>query len=211
MGLLYVVHRVSPSAIGRVHATYQRAPELDWAGAMQLFKDLGRTKPPDSGASSWEEYEEMFEFERWNLVLLIAASEASWDLDKALDRPGDGLPGIAELLSDLSPIRDLLSAMQSLDSLKLPKAFAPSEMGLMGVAPPDVVKAAVPVAVNYSKPEARARIGATPVPFLKRALGGGATLSSWQKDDYLWTHWCQLLAAVQETASRGHALALEMR
>jgi len=211
MGLLYVVHRVSPSAIGRVHAAYQRTPDLDWAGAMQLFKELGRTTPPDSGASSWEEYEEMFEFERWNLVLLIAASEASWDLDKALDRPGDGLPGIAELLSDLSPIRDLLSAMQSLDSLKLPKAFAPSEMGLMGVAPPDVVKAAVPVAVNYSKPEARARIGATPVPFLKRALGGGATLSSWQKDDYLWTHWCQLLAAVQETASRGHALALEMR
>ena len=192
-------------------ATYQNTPDLDWAGAMQLFKQLGRTTPPDSGASSWEEYEETFEFERWNLVLLIAGSEASWDLDKSLDRPGDGLPGIAGLAPELSPIRDLLTAMQSLRSLKLPKAFEPSEMGLMGVASPDVVKTALPVATTYSKPEARARIAATPVPFLKKAFGGGATLSSWQKDDYLWSHWCQLLTGVQEAASLDHALALEMR
>jgi hypothetical protein len=189
VGQLYIVHRVSPPAIERVQAGYERTPDLDWAGAMRLFKELGRTTPPDSGASSWDEYEELFESERWNLVLLLASSEALWDLDKSLDRPGDGLPGIAALLPALSPVKHLLSAMESFESSSVSDAFAPYEMGLMGIAPPEAVAAALSVAVEYSTPEARARIGAAPVPFFKRALGGGAALSSWQKDDYLWGHW----------------------
>jgi hypothetical protein len=211
MGLLYIVHRLNPDIIGRVRSEYERNPDLAWSGAVDLFRQVGRLEPPDGAASSWDEYQEMFDFERWNLVLTIAASEASWDLDKSLDRPGDGLPAIARLLPELASIRTLLSAMESLDGTELPKAFQPPEMGLMGIATSDVVRAAVTAASKYSQPEARGQIAAAPVPLLKRLLGGGVTLSSWRGDDYLWNNWLQLLNAIQQAGSRGHWLGLEMR
>lgn len=211
MGILYIVHRLNPEAVGRVRSEYDRVPDLTWSGAMDLFRGLGRLEPPDGGASSWDEYEEMYEFEKWNLVLTLAASESSWDLDKALDRPGSGLPGIAALLPELAPIKAVLAAMESLDGSGLPAAFEPSEMGLMGIATRDVTRSAVAAATEYSRPEARGIIGSTPISWSTRLLGKGATLSSWKDDDYLWENWLRLLDAIQQAGARNHWLGLEMR
>jgi hypothetical protein len=211
MGFQYVVHRANPAAIARVLEAFRGTPDLDWAGARLLFEQLGRRRPPDTVAESWEDCEEQFETGGWNLVLAVGASEASWDLDKSLDRPGDGLPGVAELLPELAPVKAVLTALESLHAAELPKAFQPPEFGLMGIAPPDTVKAALPVAERYSRPDTRGLIGSVSLPWLKRASGGAATLSSWRGNDYLWDHWLRLMAAIREAASRNHALALGMR
>jgi hypothetical protein len=211
MGFLYVLHRANPAAIARVLEVFRGKPDLDWAGARLLFTELGRSKPPAAVGDSWDDCEERFGSESWNLVLTIAASEASWDLDKSLDRPGDGLPGVAELLPELAPVRAVLTALESLHAAELPKAFQPPEFGLMGIAPPATVKAALPVAERYSRPDTRGLIGSVSLPWLKRASGGAATLSSWRGNDYLWDHWLRLMAAIREAASRNHALALGMR
>lgn len=74
MGLTYIVHRLSPEALERVRAEHREHPDLDWAGARRLFAELGRHQPPCATASSWDEYEFLFEFEGWSLVALLAAS-----------------------------------------------------------------------------------------------------------------------------------------
>ena len=211
MGLLYIVHRLNPENVAQVRSEFQRSPDLTWEGAKKLFARAGRRGPPDGAHSSWDDYQEMFEFEGWNLVLTLAASEASWDLDKSLDRPGDGLPAIAKLMPALAPIARVLAAMESFAGADLPKQFEPAEMGLMGIATDDCVRDAHDAAATYSRPDARASIAAAPVPWLKRLLGGGVTLSSWREDDYLWDNWCRLLDAIQQAASRRHWLGLEMR
>jgi hypothetical protein len=208
--LLYVVHRLDPKVVARVVEEYHRKPEIEWPAVKALLQDLGRSRPPAAGSSSWEEYEERLESEGWNLVLTIVASETSWDLDKSLDRPGDGLPGIAALLPGLGPVKALLSQMESFDSVDLPKAFRPPETGLMGIATETAVSAALPAANEYARPDARRLIADAPVPWLKKAFGGSATLAAWREDDYLWDNWCRLMEAIRDAATRRHWLALEV-
>lgn len=211
MGLTYIVHRLSPESLERVRAEHREHPDLDWAGARRLFAELGREQPPCGAASSWDEYEFLFEFEGWSLVALLAASEASWDLDKSLDRPGDGLPAVAALLPELAPVGGLLRALHTLDAVQLPRAFQGSEQGLVGIATAELVLPALPVAARFAEPEARELVANAPLPWFKRLLGGSATLQAWRNDSYLWDNWCRLLQAVRDAGTRKHWLGLELR
>lgn len=210
MGILYAVHELDPARVRSLVGEFTKTPDLAAARAQELLQAFGKGTPEEADLEDWNELEDCLDDQGWNYLLRTAASVRSWDLDKSLDRPHQGLPGLIDSVPEMAPLKQLLKEAQGFAVPGIPAEFHPCESGLMGIATPATLRAAVPVAQRYSGPAARSTIGSLKLPFLQRLFGGSGFLRSWNSDDYLWTYWSMLMEATIQVDSRNHWFGIEL-
>jgi hypothetical protein len=189
MGWVYGLHEMDPAVVREVGG-------LDGDALAERLARSGRT-PGDLGLDDLADASP-------NSALLALASRRSWDVDKSLE----DLQALCALVPELSPIARVLREAEDMKAAAVPGRFHPEEIGLMGIAISDSLKAALPAAREFGAPEARERIASTRLPFLKK-LTHGSVLSRWREDDYLWDNWRRVTEAVRSAAENGCWLGLE--
>ena len=192
MGVAYSVHEIDPERTQSLVREFGKSSDLSAQRAQDLLRGFGKQQPSDLNLESWDELEELVDESGWSYLLCEGCSVRSWDLDKSLDRPHQGLPGLTDAVPDMAPLDRLLKAVQGFAVPGIPEEFRAPELGLVGIASPDVLRAAAPVARRYSGTNARSEIGSLNLPFLQRLFGGAAFLRELEsRSEYLWTHWSQ--------------------
>jgi len=190
MGWVHGFHSLDPAVI----------KELSTASPADLVARV-RAKgisPGDVGCESWDEGVDE------NAALTLLATTREWDVDKDLE----GIEQIARLAPSLAAARKLLRQMEDFSASGLPERFHPAEAGLMGIAMPDTISAALAAVEPFAGPEGR-RMLATPSSWLN-GLSTGRLRKRIESDDTLWQHWTDLVEAVRWAHSRGEWLGLHL-
>ena len=190
MGWVYGFHSLDPRVIAELSA----ASRADVVARLKT-RNL---QPEDVGCESWDEDVDE------NTALSILATTREWDVDKDLG----AIQAIAGLDPSLAPVRKLLGEMEDFSASALPDRFHPVEAGLMGIAVPETIAAALAAAEPFSGPEAR-RALSTPSTLMQRLLPGGVR-KQLASDDVLWKRWTDLVEAMRWAHSRGEWLGLSM-
>lgn len=188
MGWVYGFQSLDPKVIGEL-ASASKADVV----ARLVAKGIG---PEEAGCDSWDELNE-------NTALSLLATTREWDVDKDLA----GIEQLVGLDPLLAPVKRLLREMEDFSASALPRRFHPEEVGLMGIAMPATIAAALAAAEPFATPEGR-RVLASPSSWVQRLVPGFRKQVA--SDDFLWKRWGHLLEAMRWADSRHEWLGLGM-
>jgi hypothetical protein len=189
MGWVYGFHSLDPRIVGELTSASK-------ADLVARLKAKG-ISPEDAGCDSWED--ELDE----NTVLSILATTREWDVEKSLA----AIEQLTALDPALAPVRRLLREMEDFSASGLPERFHATEVGLMGIAMPETIAAALVAAEPFAGVEGR-RALATPSSWMNRLFAG--VRKQIAADDFLWQRWTALIEAMRWAHSRGEWLGLGM-
>lgn len=131
MGWVYVFRSLDPRVIADLASTSRTDVVARLVG-----KGIA---PEDAGCDSWDDLNE-------NTALSLLATTREWDVDKDLD----GIESLAGLDPLLAPVKRLLREMEDFSASALPGRFQPQEVGLMGIAMPSTIAAALAAAEPFA-------------------------------------------------------------
>jgi hypothetical protein len=190
MGWVYGFHSLDPTIVKDVLS-------ISPAELVARLKAKG-ISPENAGCESWDDGVDE------NSALTLLATTREWDVDKDLEN----IDQIAGLAPALIAIKKLLREMEDFRASGLPGRFHPTEVGLMGIAMPATISAALVAAEAYAKPEGR-QLLAKPSSWLN-GLSTGSVRKRIASDDHLWKHWTDLVEAMRWAHTRSEWLGLHM-
>lgn len=190
MGWVYGFHSLDPAVIKELSSA---SP----ADVVARLKAKG-ISAEDAGCESWDDGVDE------NNAMTLLATTREWDVDKDLGT----IEQIAGLDPSLAAIKKLLRQMEDFSASGLPERFHPTESGLMGIAMPETIAAALVAAEPFTGPEGR-RVLAKPSSWLN-GLSTGRLRRRIESDEYPWKRWSDLVEAVRWAHSRSEWLGLHM-
>lgn len=166
---------------------------------MRRLQERGAT-PADVGRESWDEEVGL------GAALALLASTRAWDVLGTFD----GLVAMSRLHADLEPVRRLFRQMQDLRAAALPARFGPARGGIVGIALPKTIAAALDAVEPFVTVDARELLGDDPEASLPQQVLTFRTRRRVRRDERLWQAWTELPAILRYTRDRGEWLGLHL-
>jgi hypothetical protein len=209
MGVIRWLDRIDPSVWER--ATTRIAREgtalLDRTAAAAFLRDFGKEPTDDTIGPLDDVEDDSVHPTLLNGLLEAVVTEATWELDKALDR----FARIAGLLPDGQALKAIID-FKGID-VEVPEVCRMIESGLYGCCSAAALAGSVQLLRSFRSPsDVQAALRTYRSGFVGRLLGrsDGASAAELMSQDYYADYWQTLSTAVIETAERGHHLGLGM-